>query len=160
MTKKKKETTTPVPLRDRHWLSYWSGEADPVSSTTTTTAGRKAATAATTATSRTYLCRHRKHSSRRRYQIWLGRIIFVTLLAAVAVISAIVTHRALRRAEEDLSEIQFESIAARALKEAQGILHRRRWAGVTMAAILGDMYPNASQWPFVDVLQYERLARG
>lgn len=92
--------------------------------------------------------------------VWAGRIIFITLLAAVATVLGYVTFHLLTTAEENLAQTQFESISSRALVEAEAIAHRRRWAGVTMAAMISELYPNASQWPFVELLGFERLARG
>eukprot|EP00977_Amphora_coffeiformis_P004026 scaffold804_cov165-Amphora_coffeaeformis.AAC.5 len=92
--------------------------------------------------------------------VWAGRIFFVTLLGAVAAALGVATHHLLARAEEKLAETQFESLTSRALVEAEATTHRRRWAGVTMAAIVGELHPDASQWPFVEFLGFERLARG
>ena len=92
--------------------------------------------------------------------VWAGRIVFVALLGAVAVALGVVTHNLLSRAEQHLAETQFESLTSRALVEAEATTHRRRWAGVTMAAIVGELYPDESQWPYVEFLGFERLARG
>lgn len=91
--------------------------------------------------------------------IWLGRILFVTVLVAVASTLGYAAFRMLTNAEDDLAEAQFFSIAQRALVEAEAIAHRRRWAGLTMAATLSEMYPDASSWPFVEFLGFERMAR-
>jgi len=92
--------------------------------------------------------------------VWAGRIIFVTLLGVVATALGVATHNLLSQAEEKLAETQFESLTSRALVEAEATTHRRRWAGVTMAAMVGELYPDANQWPFVEFLGFERLARG
>jgi len=91
--------------------------------------------------------------------VWAGRILFLTVLAAVATVLGYVTFRLLTTAEENLAVVQFESIGSRALVEAEGITRARRWAGVTLAAAASELYPNATQWPFVEFLGFERLVR-
>jgi len=99
-------------------------------------------------------------SNRHPSAVWAGRLLFVLVLSVVAAILGFVTFRLLSNAEENLARSQFESIASRALVEAEKIAHSRRWAGVTMAAMVSELYPDASQWPFIEFLGFERLARG
>ena len=61
--------------------------------------------------------------------------------------------------ESKLAETQFRYIAQRALVEAKHALLARRWAGVTMADVVAELYPRASQWPFVEWLGFEQVVR-
>lgn len=118
-----------------HWVDHWRGQ----SNLTDANGGNHAA-----------------HKNPRA--VWAGRVVFLAILSIVATVLGIATHYVLFEAEKNLAKTQFESISSRAIVEAQAAVHRRRWAGVSMANTVAALYPNATKWPFVEFLEFERLA--
>ena len=101
---------------------------------------------------------HSPQAKRRRARLlWASRTGFVVVLAAVAALVGSLVFVFLSKAETDLAETQFESIADRALNEAVRIAQRKRYATRTMADAAGRMQPNASEWPFVHIDGFEEL---
>ena len=112
-----------------HWWKHWSG---------------------------THVVRD-EHFTKSGRAVWAGRIIFVLVLISVATILGILAYHFLTEDEYERAEKQFIYISERAQMEAKEGLLARRWAGVTMASIVGEMYPNKEQWPFVEWLGFERI---
>lgn len=90
----------------------------------------------------------------------VGRLLFISVLCAVAAVLGVVAFRLLTDTETKLAQTQFESLSGRALVEAAAIASRHRWAGVSMAQFVSEWHPTASDWPFVDFLPFERLVEG
>jgi len=91
--------------------------------------------------------------------VWVGRIIFLVCLITVAIVLGIVTYHVLQQAETQLAESQFESLAERALTEAQGIAKKKRLGTISMASVTAQMLPDASVWPFVTIPGYETITK-
>ena len=92
--------------------------------------------------------------------IKIGRLLFVLCLIVAAVILGTFGFYMLRNSERDLADTHFDSIADRALTEASMVLLARRWLTITMSSIIAEVLPNASEYPFVHVPGYERIANG
>lgn len=92
--------------------------------------------------------------------VWIGRILFLTVLGIVTVVLGCAAFHLLTDSEMNLADTQWASLAERALVEAAAIFHRRRYAGETMASMVSELHPNLVEWPFVEFLGFERLARG
>jgi len=90
--------------------------------------------------------------------VWAGRILFLTCLAAVAAALGFTTHHVLTDAEKDLAVWQFESIADRALDTARGITLRKRLGTVSMATITSFNFPDVQDWPNVWIDGFEDIA--
>jgi hypothetical protein len=89
--------------------------------------------------------------------VWIGRIVFIFVILLVTLMLGTFTYKLLAREEQNQAEVKLESIAHRALLQAKDALYSRRWAGTTMAGVVGDMYPNASQWPYVEWWNFEAV---
>jgi hypothetical protein len=91
--------------------------------------------------------------------VWVGRLLFISCLAAVAAVLGYLTNKFLTDSETDLAEKQFESIADRALMDtAAEITLRKRLGTVTMASIAGFEFPNKEAWPYVNINRYETIS--
>jgi len=90
--------------------------------------------------------------------VGLGRLAFVSCLSVVASVFAMSSYYFLKVAETKLAETQFESIADRALIEANGIALRKRLGTVTMATIAAQILPDADAWPFVTFPGFEKIS--
>jgi hypothetical protein len=86
------------------------------------------------------------------------RVAFVGCLMAVAGILGYSAYAFLTRAETELAETQFDSIADRALDTAQEITLRKRLGTVTMASIASYANPDAEAWPNVVISGYKDIA--
>ncbi|KAL3910862.1 MAG: hypothetical protein SGILL_007521, partial [Bacillariaceae sp.] len=85
------------------------------------------------------------------------RILFVCALCGLAALLGFLAYSLLDQAEKTLAETQFQSIAIRAAGEAKAALLSRRWAGVTLSNVVGELYPDSEQWPFVEWLNFEQV---
>lgn len=90
--------------------------------------------------------------------VWVGRLLFVGCLLAAAAALGVTAHHFLIRAEIDLAETQFASIAERALVEASGLARQARLTTATMATTVANGLPNATAWPFVYYDGFEQIA--
>ena len=103
---------------------------------------------------------HRSNSKSRNSSsraVWAGRILFVCVLCTVAFLLGFLAYRLLTQDEASLAETQFRSISQRALVAARAGLLARRWAGVTLASFVSELYPSATQWPFVEWEGFEQV---
>ena len=91
--------------------------------------------------------------------IWVERTLFLACLAAVALVLASCSWHFLSRAERDLAQEQFDSIAARSLVEAAAFCDRKLHSLIAMALFVGQLHPNPALWPFVSIANYEVLVR-
>ena len=89
--------------------------------------------------------------------VWAGRILFVSVLCTVAFLLGFLAYQLLTEDEASLAETQFRSISQRALVAARAGLLARYWAGVTLAGFVSELYPSASQWPFVEWEGFEQV---
>jgi hypothetical protein len=89
--------------------------------------------------------------------VWSGRILFLCVLFTLAFLLSALTYKLLTEDEANLAETQFRSISERALIQAKEGLLSRRWAGVTLANSVAQLYPSAQQWPFVEWPGFEQV---
>ena len=82
----------------------------------------------------------------------------LSLVASAAVLGW-AAHHFLQQKEQQLGTSQFESVAERALVGAQQTLRRRRSGTAALATLHASLFPNASDWPFVAVPNYNVIAR-
>lgn len=94
---------------------------------------------------------------RRNRAVWFGRVGFLLCLGLAATVLGIVTYRLQTSAEEELAESQFHAIADRAENAAFHITNRKRLGTVTMASIAAGVNPDAEDWPFVTIRDYEKI---
>jgi len=90
--------------------------------------------------------------------VWAGRIVFSICLITVATVLGCLSYFVLSRDERKLAESQFESIAERALVNAQQILKRRQLGTVSCASIVSNVLSDPNEWPFVALEGYEEMA--
>ncbi|CAB9518217.1 sensor kinase/phosphatase LuxQ [Seminavis robusta] len=89
--------------------------------------------------------------------IWRARILFIVSMSCVATVLGVTAYYFINKAEQDLAQTMFESIADRALSEAVNIIQLKRWSAITLASVLSTMEPNASSYPYVTFPGIERL---
>ena len=70
-------------------------------------------------------------------------------MIASAVICGSITFTTVQQFELDLIEQSYYSVAANALKSAQGIALRKIKGAAVMASMVAYSFPNASMWPYV-----------
>eukprot|EP00977_Amphora_coffeiformis_P006692 scaffold1465_cov179-Amphora_coffeaeformis.AAC.4 len=90
--------------------------------------------------------------------VWAGRVVFVGCLMAATAGLGTLTHRFLSSSEKDLASQQFESIAKRALVEANKIATQARLTATTMATTVAIGSPDATSWPFVFHPGFDQIA--
>ena len=140
MSKKMKGKQSPPSdqqLLEQHWGKHWDANSGGSKQTTT----------------KALRVRVRTISQ----AVWAGRILFVCVLLILAGSLGVLAFKLLTEAEASLAETQFRSICDRALIQAKEGLLSRRWAGVTLASFVSDLYPHANQWPFVEWLGFEHV---
>jgi len=106
----------------------------------------------------TSLSRKEYYQTEKIKAVSLGRIGFLASLLGVAVILGVSVHRLQVAAETRLAEKQFRAFAESALSSANGIAYRKLVGGDAMAAVVGQMLPDADKWPFVSVPGYIDIA--
>lgn len=90
--------------------------------------------------------------------VWTGRIAFIFMLAAVATTFGYLSYTLLTESEHELTEAQFASIADRAIYSAKENIEKKRLGTVSLASVIGGANPDAAQWPFVTLNNYETIA--
>jgi len=88
-----------------------------------------------------------------------GRFTFILCLCGAAAALGYLAYYFTSTAEDDLAQSQFDSISERALTEAVNIFQRKRHAVTTLANMVGQLHPNASDWPFVAIPAFEQLVK-
>jgi hypothetical protein len=101
---------------------------------------------------------HCATGSRPSRAVWAGRIVFLLFLVSVATALGVLTWYLLTGAENELTESQFETIADRALDEAEGIAKRKRLGTISMASVVAQMSPDADVWPFITIPGFETIS--
>lgn len=92
--------------------------------------------------------------------VWVVRVAFLVCLALVGVGLSVAAFIILRNAEhEDLAEVEYDSLADRALREATSFMTNFKLGAQSMASMVGFLAPNASRWPLIFVDGFEPLAR-
>lgn len=92
-------------------------------------------------------------------KVTTSRIIFLLCLAAVAAALGYGAYELLKDAEQTLAREQFESIADRALDMSVEIATRKRLGVRAMVGIMEETFPAASEWPYVYIKGYPRMAQ-
>ena len=90
-----------------------------------------------------------------RSHVSTSRLLFLLSLVGLAAVLGYATFRILTDAEERLAKEQFESIADRALDMSLDIALRQRQGLITLVSIVEQAYPNAEEWPFVQMKGFE-----
>lgn len=90
--------------------------------------------------------------------VWSGRIAFIFTLASVAVTFGYLSYYLLTESENELTEAQFASIADRAIYSTKDNLEKKRLGTVSLASVIGGANPDASQWPFASLNNFENIA--
>lgn len=90
--------------------------------------------------------------------LWSGRLLFMACLVSTAIVLGWVSHHFLTESEEDLARAHWDGIADRALSEAVGSLAKKRFDLLALASVIAETRPNATEWPYVYVPGYERIA--
>ena len=100
----------------------------------------------------------RLRDSRTWKAVFTGRVLFVLCLTSVATVMGVVTWYFLTDAEDRLAESQFEAIADRAINTAREIVVRKRLGTISLASVVSNWFPLASEWPFTALQGYEEIA--
>ena len=87
-----------------------------------------------------------------------SRIAFIFTLAFVAATFGFLSYYLLTESEQELTEVQFHSIADRATCSSLENTERKRLGTVSLASVIGGSNPNADQWPFVTLNNYETIS--
>ena len=87
-----------------------------------------------------------------------GRVLFLSFLTAVAAVLGFLAHFFLSNSETELAETHFNAIADRALSSAKEITRRKTLGTVSLASVVANRNPNATDWPFVVVNGYEDMS--
>jgi hypothetical protein len=98
------------------------------------------------------------NANRNSSRIVACRVLFLSFLCGAAAVLGYAAHMFLTNSENNLAEIQFESIADRALDTALKITLRKRLGTVSMASIASYQFPDAESWPFVIMNGYETIS--
>jgi len=91
-------------------------------------------------------------------RVGCGRFSFMLSLVCAATGLGALSYHMAKSSEVDLATRQFESLADRALTEAVGSFHRKRLSLLTMASVVSQLQPNASDYPFVAFPHFEEMA--
>ena len=103
--------------------------------------------------------KNKAKGSQRSRAVSVSKIVFVIILLCFGALLGFVSHLVLKDKESDLSEAQFEAIAERALAEAVSSARRKLLATSTLASTVGQLLPDAEEWPFVYVKNYDVVSR-
>lgn len=100
------------------------------------------------------------NGSESRQTILLGRITFLITLVSVAALFGYLSYHFLSESEIELTEVQFGSIADRALCTALENTERKRLGVLSLASIIGGANPDISGWPSeVTVNNFETITK-
>lgn len=101
---------------------------------------------------------HPKHDQR-SVAVWTGKVVFIVLMLCFGALLGYASFRVLRNTESNASRAQFRSIAERALTQALANARRDQMATATMAYTVSRLLPDATQWPFVYIDDFQTLSR-
>lgn len=90
--------------------------------------------------------------------IFGSRIVFITTLLSVATSFGYLSYYLLSQSEHELTEVQFASIADRAVCSAIENFERKRLGTVSLASVVGGANPHVENWPFATLNNYETIA--
>lgn len=91
-------------------------------------------------------------------KVWTSRVLFLLVLCGATVALGYGANRLQSDAEAVLARKQFESIAERALHEAQDNARRKRFGAVQLASVAAFAVPEAATWPFANIPGYQTIA--
>lgn len=83
----------------------------------------------------------------------LRAVLLLSLLAAVAICSSL-AYTQLQSTEENVGIQTYQSIALSATSGAVAITERKFQGSEVMSTLLGELFPNAADWPFVSIDGY------
>lgn len=87
----------------------------------------------------------------------LRAVLIFSLLAAIAICSAL-AYTQLSSTEENVGIQTYQSIALSATSGAVAITERKFQGSEVMSTLLGELFPDASDWPFVSLAGYIPIA--
>ena len=87
-----------------------------------------------------------------------SRIVFVFTLLSVAISFGYLSFYLLQESEHELTEVQFASIADRAICSAEENLERKLLGTKSLASVISGANPKLEEWPFVRLNNYETIA--
>lgn len=99
------------------------------------------------------------HAESRASAIKTSRTILCLSFLVLAAVFGVSVFFIFSTLENKLALEQFQSIAARATSYARRTTQSKRLGVMTMAEIIGNVHPNATNWPFVLVDGYDTFAR-
>ena len=91
--------------------------------------------------------------------VWFSRICFLVTLVSVAASFGGLSYYLLEVSEHELTEAQFASIADRATTSSREKIERKRLGIKSLATVIGSANPDASQWPFAILNNFEAIAK-
>jgi hypothetical protein len=87
-----------------------------------------------------------------------GRLLFVTVLIAVASVLGYLAYHLMSESEAHLAEERFYNTAERALRIAQVTMEEKKLTTDSLAHVAAAANPNAEAWPNVYIEGYEEIA--
>ena len=90
--------------------------------------------------------------------VWLGRVLFIASLFITVGLVGLISMRFWWKAERSMTRDHFHAISKQALAQVAQSFLAKRWSTITMASMIAELRPNISEWPFVNVPGYEKLA--
>ena len=98
--------------------------------------------------------------SRTSVAVLAGRIAFLVTLISLTASFGYLSYRLLSESENELTEVQFKSIADRAVHCALDNTLRKRLGVVSIASVVAGSNPDPANWPSnVSVTNFENIAR-
>lgn len=95
--------------------------------------------------------------AQRRRRTALRALLILSLIAAIATCSTL-AYTQLQSTEENVGIQTYRSIAQSALVGAVAITQRKFQGSEVMSTLLGELFPDASDWPFVSLEGYIPIA--
>ena len=93
-----------------------------------------------------------------RHRVGWCRVLFLASLCTAAAVLGYMAYHYMQDAEEDLATSQFEALADRALTDAVSIFREMRLSLSSLATMLGQWQPNATDYPFVTFPGFVEIA--
>ena len=105
--------------------------------------------------------RKRKTSSQdaqKKRRTALRGVLILSLVAAIAICSTL-AYTQLQATEENVGIQTYQSIALSATSGAVAITERKFQGSEVMSTLMGELFPDASDWPFVSLEGYIPIAQ-
>ena len=147
MTKRGREITMTdgKPARTRHRPHMGRRQSSTLASSTVTSSASSAY--------------HQPKASVSSRAVWASRVCFLLTLVSVAASFGGFSYYLLEESEHELTEAQFASIADRATTSSREKMERKRLGVKSLATVIGSANPDASQWPFAVLNNYETIVK-